>query len=40
VGDLVFLLAVLAFFGIAVLFVQACAFVLGQQATREEERTQ
>ena len=39
VRDLVFLLAVLGFFGIAVLFVHACALVLGQQATREEERT-
>jgi hypothetical protein len=39
VRDLVFLVTVLGFFGIAVLFVHACALVLGQRATGEEERT-
>jgi hypothetical protein len=36
--DPLFLLAVLGFFGIAVLLVQACALVVGQPAAREEER--
>ena len=37
--DFLFLVLVLGFFAIAVLFVRACALVLGRQTTLEEERT-